>query len=109
MDNGIILIITFILPLGVVTLFYYLLYKQRKKDANHIDALWKKYQKAIAHKHTDGILKFGTSLIYNEHLTDEMLRIMTKDVNGLIDEFPNLEELRLLIFNKFLHWNRDYY
>jgi len=109
MDNGIILLITFILPLLIVVVFYYILGKQRKKDGQEITTIWKHYQRAILSKHTKGIKKYGEALIWNEHLTDEMLRIMTKDINDLIDEFTELEELRLLIFNKFLHWNRDYH
>ncbi|MFD2917145.1 MULTISPECIES: hypothetical protein [Flavobacteriaceae] len=108
MNNGIILIIAFSFPLLLLIVYYFWLSKRKKRHAESLKSDWVKFEKAISQKHINGIIKYGTELIWNENLTDSQLKKMKESVGELVIEHSELENLRILIYNKFLHWNRDY-
>ncbi|WP_298421248.1 hypothetical protein [uncultured Kordia sp.] len=114
MGNGIIITLTICIPLGIVSLFYYWLGIRKKRHLQTIVTDWNNFNKAITNNHIDGILKFGTELIWNEHLT----MIQLKEMSELIKKFEKTDfkttktneykELKLLIYNKYLDWNMEY-
>lgn len=108
MDNGLILLITFSLPIAIVIIFYYLVSKRKKIHAKTLKSDWIKFEKAIRHKHINGIVKYGTELIWNEKLTDSKLEQMSKYIDNLEAKNAELENLKNLIYNKKLDWNKDY-
>ena len=108
MNNGLILLITFLLPLIAVVVFYLWLSKRKKRHVETLKSDWFKFENAIKNKHVGNISKYGRQLIYNENLTDDQLKIMKKSIDKLVVKNSELEELINLIYNKFLHWNRDY-
>ncbi|WP_188463948.1 hypothetical protein [Bizionia arctica] len=108
MNNELILIITVSFPVLLLIVFYFWLSKRKKRHAVTLKSDWIKFEKAITQKHINGIIKYGTELILNENLTDSQLKIMKESVGELVGEHSQLENLNNLIYNKFLHWNRDY-
>lgn len=108
MDNGSILIIAFSTPLLILVAYFIWLTKRKKRHAEKLKSDWIKFEKAINHKDTNGIIKFGTELIWNENLTDSHLKKMKDYVNEIAEDNGKLEDLKNLIYNKWLHWNRDY-
>jgi hypothetical protein len=108
MDIGLILIITFSTPLLILVVYYIWLYKRKKRHEEILNSDWNKFEKAIIHNHINGIIKYGTDLIWNEKLTDSQLKKMKESVDELVKKNSELEGLQNLIYNKWLHWNRDY-
>ncbi|WP_299887807.1 hypothetical protein [uncultured Lacinutrix sp.] len=108
MDNGMILITTFVLTIGIVSVFYYRINLRKKRHSDTIKSDWINFKKAIANKHLKGINKFGTNLIWNEHLTMEMLKEMSTGINNLGKDYTELKELKILIYNKYLDWKKEY-
>ena len=108
MDNGLILIITFSTPLLILVIYFIWLSKRKKRHLQTLKSDWNKFEKAINNKHINGIIKYGTELIWNENLTDSQLKIMKESVDELVEKNSELDGLKNLIYNKWLHWNRDY-
>ncbi|WP_299385643.1 hypothetical protein [uncultured Lacinutrix sp.] len=108
MNNGLILIITFTIPVVILLLFYVLIKNRKKRHLVSLDLDWSKFEKAIEYKDINGVNKYGTELIWNENLTDAMLKKMIDYVEELAVDNLELKNLQNLIFNKNLHWNRNY-
>lgn len=108
MYNGLILLITFSVPILLLVVYYFWLSKRKKRHAKTLKSDWIKFEKAINHKHINGIIKYGTELIWNENLTDSKLKKMREYFDELELEDSKLENLKNLTHNKWLHWNRDY-
>ena len=108
MNNRLILLITFIIPLILLLLFYLLIKNRKKRHLVSLDLDWSKFKKAIEDKDINGVNKHGTELIWNEHLTDAMLKKMTIYVEELAVDNLEVKNLQNLIFNKKLHWDRNY-
>ncbi len=108
MDNGIILYLTFIIPLAIIVLFYFLLNKRKKRDAIVIKSDWASFERALNNKQITQINELGTKLIWNEHLTMKKLEKMAKEINTLEKDHQILTELKLLIYNKYLSWGKKH-
>lgn len=108
MNNGLMLLITFSLPVLILIAFYILMSRRKKRHSETLKSDWVNFEKAISHKHINRIIKYGTKLIWNENLTDSKLEKMSKCINQMVDENSELEDLKNLIYNKKIHWNRDY-
>jgi len=108
MDNGMILYTTFVVTIGIAIVFYYLINRRKKGHSETIKSDWNNFQKAITNKHIKGINEFGTKLIWNEHLTMEKLKEMSFSIKSLGKDYVELKELKILIYNKYLDWNKEY-
>ena len=106
MNNGFLLIITFSIPLVLLMLFFFLIKKRKKRHLYSLDVDLNNFNKAIEHKDINGINKYGTELIWNENLTDTILKNMSEDIDELISTHSELKHLKNLIYNKRLHWNK---
>ncbi len=102
------LIMAFIIPVIILLLFYVLIKNRKKRHLVSLNLDWNKFEKAIARKDLNGINKHGTELIWNEHLTDAMLKKMTIYVEELAVDNLEVKNSQNLIFNKKLHWDRNY-
>ncbi|WP_289046751.1 hypothetical protein [uncultured Olleya sp.] len=114
MENGIILLMTILICFGIISFFLFWLNKRKKKHLLTIESDWIKFNKSIKNNHIEGVSKFGTELIYNEHFTMVRLKEMSKLINTLeeqnieLKKSNRLEELKSLIYNKYLDWNLEY-
>ncbi|WP_425077849.1 hypothetical protein [Psychroserpens sp. S379A] len=107
MDNGLILIITFSTPLLVLIIYFILLSKQKKRHSESLRTDWNKFEEALNNNHINGIIKYGTELVWNENLTDSQMKKMKETVYPLAEEHSELENLKNLIYNKWLDWDKD--
>lgn len=105
MNNGYIILITFVVTILFAGIVYYLsrLQKQRHQETFKID--WNRYEKALQINDIKGINHYGTLLVKNVHLKSDDLNVIKKEVDPLAEKYSELEELRLLIFNKRLEWD----
>jgi len=106
MDNGVILFTTFIVTCSVAIGIHYLLYLRKKIHAETIISVWNKFEKAISNRHIKDVNKLGTELIWNEHLTLDKLNHISNSINNLGKDYSELEDLKMLIYNKRLDWNK---
>ncbi len=107
MDNGFLLIITFLTPLIILTTYYIWLSKRKKKHAETLKSDWNKFEKALNHNHISGIIKYGTELVWNENLKDAQMKKMKESVYPLAEKHSELKDLKNLIYNKWLDRNKD--
>ncbi|CAM1357436.1 hypothetical protein [Tenacibaculum halocynthiae] len=111
MEGDIVILLTFIILIGIYITFLFWSNNRKKNHLMTIESDWKNLKKAIENNHVDGIVKFGTAVIWNEHFTMVKLKEMKKLINVLEKQNPEikkskkLENLKLLIFNKSLDWN----
>lgn len=108
MDNGTIILITFIVFGGIAIIIQYLFHLRKKRHVDTIISDWNRFEKAITNRHIEGINKFGTELIWNEHLTMNKLNQISDSINNLGKDYSELEDLKILIYNKRLDWNKRY-
>jgi hypothetical protein len=83
MDNGLILIIIFSIPLLILIVYFIWLSKRKKRHAEILMSDWNKFEKALNHEHINGIIRFGTELVWNENLTDSQMKKMKESVYDL--------------------------
>tara|TARA_R110001632_G_scaffold43376_6_gene110039 strand:+ start:37322 stop:37654 length:333 start_codon:yes stop_codon:yes gene_type:complete len=107
MNNGIILFSTFIITAIIAVIFYYLFSLRKKRHSQTIVSDWNKFNKAILNKHLKGVDDFGRKLIFNEYLDINKLNEMSELIYDLDKNYEELKELKILIFNKHLNWNKD--
>ena len=108
MNNGIILFLTFVITVLTTVFFYYFNSLRKKRHSQTIISDWNKFNKAIQNRHIKGINDFGQKLIFNEHFDIIKLKEMSKLINDLYKNEKELKELKMLINNKYLDWNKDY-
>ncbi len=108
MNNGMILIAMFVIPIGIAIVFYYLMRRRKKRRSETIKSDWNNFQKAITNNHIKKVSELGTKLIWNEHLTSEKLKEMSAFIKSLGKDYAELKELKTLIYNKHLDWNKKY-
>ncbi|GAK94215.1 hypothetical protein JCM19298_690 [Nonlabens ulvanivorans] len=108
MSNAIIIAITMVVTLAIVIFFFYYLSIIKKRDAKTIDADWHHFQNAVKHHRIQAIEKYGTQLIWNEHITVEQVKEMSTVMKKLEKSHPELNELKLLIYNKRKDWSKKY-
>ncbi len=74
---------------------------------------WNNFLKAVSKIHIEGISKFGSELIWNEHFSMIKLKEMSELINTIeklnpeIQKSDKLKKLKSLIYNKYLHWNME--
>ena len=107
MDNGLLLSITFSIPLILLFVYFIWLSKRKKRHAEALKSDWNKFEKALNHKDINGIIKYGTELVWNENLTDSQMKKMKESVYPLAEKHSELEKLENLIYNKWLEWDKD--
>ncbi|MDG5493210.1 hypothetical protein [Psychroserpens sp. SPM9] len=107
MDNGLLLIITFSTPLLLLIVYFIWLSKRKKRHAEALIPDWNKFEKALSNEHINGIIKYGTELVWNENLTDSQMKKMKESVYDLAEKHTELENLKNLIYNKWLDWDKD--
>ena len=102
---------TFMITIGIAIIFHYLLSIRKKRQLESIKSDWTHFNRGVQNKLPEGIIKYGTNLVFNEHLTASQLEKMYSDIKNLVEEFPELEELRVLLYNKHLtrSMNLPYY
>lgn len=64
------------------------------------------FDKAVERNDIPEIHRLGLRLVFNAHLTNEVLSRMEKVVEEKEKFYPSLTELKLAIENKRRHWNR---
>ncbi|WP_231372771.1 hypothetical protein [Aureivirga sp. CE67] len=82
------------------------MYSIRKKDKKIIESDWRDFKKAVERNDILYISKIGTQLVWNKSMTVKRLKIMSKELEKFPTNIEEIEKLRLLIFNKKLHWER---
>lgn len=108
MNNGLILLLTFTIPIVIVILFCFLTRNRKKRHLVSLDSDWRNFKKAIEHKDINGINKYGTEVIWNENLTNDMLIEMNDYLDKVVLDNSELENLKNIIFNKKLNLSRGY-
>jgi hypothetical protein len=100
MSNGLILFLVFTTSIVILILYFFLIKNRKKRHLVSLEYDWDNFEKAIAQKDIIGINKYGTELIWNENLTDSILKEMNSYVENLDVENSELENLKNLILNK---------
>ncbi|MBF4985542.1 hypothetical protein FNJ87_14805 [Nonlabens mediterrranea] len=108
MNNAIILLVTMVVVFSIVIFFFYYLSIIKKRDAKTIDADWHHFQDAVKHHRIQAIEKYGTLLIWNEHITVEQVKEMSAVMKKLEKNHPELNDLKLVIYNKRKDWSKKY-
>ena len=62
MNNELILVLTFSIPILFVAGYFIWLYKRRRKHAETLKSDWNKFEKAIDRRNISGIIKYGNRL-----------------------------------------------
>ena len=106
MSNGTILFITLGLIVFVGLLIQYFLWKSKVKDRKSIADNWDKFLIASSKNDINDIKYFGDKLVWNKYLKQEQLTKITQVVASKAEEYPELEQLKLDLFNKQLDYNR---
>lgn len=105
MDNGFIIISTFVLTTLVSSILHFYIYKSRKQDRHTLLLDWNNFLVARSNEDISAIQKHGKKLIFNKFLQQDQLTVITETVDHFIDNNPNLEELRLAALNKQLGYD----
>lgn len=108
MNNAIIIAITMVVTLALVIFFFYYLSLIKKRDAKTIDSDWINFQDAVKQHRIQAIEKYGTRLIWNEHITVEQVKEMSAVMKKLEKSHPELNDLKLVIYNKRKDWSKQY-
>lgn len=108
MNNAIILLITLLSTATIVGLFFYYMVLIKKRDAKTIGSDWKGFQNAVRHDRVEAIREYGERLIWNEHITVEQVKEMSNVINRLEKNHPELNDLKLIIYNKRKDWSKRY-
>ena len=106
MENG----YTFFITLGIIVLLasipYYFIFKSERKDKELIDSQWKNFLRAVDKNNISEIISYGDKLIWNKYLKRDQLSKIIEVVKLRIDNYPELEKLKLDAFNKKLDYDR---
>ena len=108
MDNGTILIITFLTPLLILILYFIWLHRRKKRHAAILESDWNDFKNALEMNDISEIVEYGKKLVWNEKLNENQMALMKESINELAEKHSELEDLKNLIYNKWLDWNRDY-
>ena len=108
MNNGYILLVTLVLILTIPCFFFYYMSLIKKRDAKTIDSDWIYFQNAVKHNRIQAIEEYGNKLIWNEHITAEQVKEMSAVMKKLEKNHPELNELKLVIYNKRKDWSKRY-
>ena len=76
------------------------------KDKKELDPNWSAFIQAVDESNMANIDEYGSKLILNKHLTGTQLTKIIEVVDSNIEDFPELEQLKLNAFNKKLHYDR---
>jgi hypothetical protein len=104
MNSGLILLLVFVSILVVIIGIQVFLYLSRIKDNREIDKDWETFVNAVEVSDIDLIQIYGYKLIWNKCLKQEQLTYIKSTLDRL--SYPELEHLKLSVFNKLLHYNR---
>ena len=83
-----------------------LLRKNKKKHQDSITHDWDNFLAAASENNIVEIKQYGDKLIWNTSLNQEQLSKITEVVEKNIDDYPELEKLKLDAFNKQLNFDR---
>ena len=84
----------------------FLLYKRKKNHLLLINSLFNQFKIAANRQEILEIDNLGKALLFNEGLTKVHLDYISETVNTHFYLHPNLLELKELVMNKQLFWNR---
>lgn len=107
MKNITIIISTFILTTAIGLIGFYWRRNGRQTQLKSLETDWIKFESAVAIGNIETINSYGLKLVYNVNLKINQLKIMSDTINLLIEAHPQLEELKLAILNKKLHYGRQ--
>ena len=102
--TSIIVTIAFILLIG--TTIQFIIWRSNKRDKLSLDKDWMNFIDASTQSDIDLINEYGDKLIWNKHLKQEQLTIISEVVESKIEKNPKLEKLKLNAYNKQLHYDR---
>ena len=83
-----------------------LLRKNKRKHQSSITRDWDNFLAAASENNIVEIKQYGDKLIWNTSLNQEQLSKITEVVEKNIDDYPELEKLKLDAFNKQLNFDR---
>jgi len=100
------LIITLISIVLIGTTIRIFIWKRKKSHLISIDNDVEQFRTATNSNSIDDIVKYGDKLIWNEHLTPNLLKEISAVVEKQSIEDSKLEELKLNIYNRQLRFDR---
>ena len=97
-----------LLIIGLITLLIYMkVSKKERADKKHLPDQLDSFKQAIKHQDFKQIIEFGESLIYNSQLTHDIVLLMEEKVNSMNDYDSELDNLKGLIFNKRIYFEKS--
>ena len=108
MSNAGILVVTFIITISIVVLFFYYSSQIKKRDSQTLESDWKAFQNAVQQHRISTIKDIGSQLIYNENISEEQVREMSNIINILENDHKELTDLKWIIYNKRKDWSKKY-
>lgn len=100
-----------VLSLGVISIIavviYYLVYRKEKRDKIEINLILENLDRSIKYKDSKSTDHHGKQLLNNSQVTNKQLEELKSKLELVFSEDVTLDELRNLIYNKQLHWNRN--
>jgi hypothetical protein len=109
MEGIIIICSTFLITTIIVGLIYLRLYRVRIKDKRLITEQEHMLFRAFERKDIQGINEYGRLYLFNRVLTFKQLKVLRKRLNAYPDNTSKLDELRNLVYNKYLDWTQKEY
>ncbi|OUS16507.1 hypothetical protein A9Q93_05685 [Nonlabens dokdonensis] len=108
MSNAGILVVTFIITITIVVLFFYYSSQIKKRDSQTLESDWKAFQNAVQQHRISTIKDIGSQLIYNENISEEQVREMSNIIKMLENDHKELTDLKWIIYNKRKDWSKKY-
>ena len=96
----------------IITLWFGMrifLKKLNNSHAESITYIFDQFKGAVFRNDIIDINRFGLELIWNSKLNKSQMEFLSKNIESRIEEHPQLEKLRLAIYNKKLRWKKTLY
>ena len=109
MDNGIVLLLTFLITALFIVVVQIMFYRQRKRHASEYSSIWEQFDSIKDTRNYGDIIELGNKLVYNKSLKPEHLKVISLIAIKHDQWHPDFETLRLNAFNKRLDWDSHQY
>ena len=106
MNNGLLLLLSILIPFLFSGSFFWFYHRKKQHTKPTLSIDLKHFKKAHEINDIKGIINYGNKIFYNLNLDNTALLVLDRIISERIKKHPELEELRLLIYNKKLDWHR---
>lgn len=107
MSNINLLILSFLIPISILIVFRYWLFRKKQNDAEVFDKHWSNFKKTIKLKDVKGICTYGDLVLWNSNLTYQNLVYMATELDNITAKNKQLVQLKGHVFNKKLSIERS--